>query len=53
MEGDGVKTETVTFRKDLHCVGSQCSKLIKWSEGQLLEFEAKSGKLAAWWVEQK
>jgi pimeloyl-ACP methyl ester carboxylesterase len=52
-ESDTAKSEGVAFRKDLHCVGNQCSKLIRWNDEQLLEFEAKSGKLAAWWVEQR
>ena len=49
---DLVKSERITFRDDLHCVGNQCSKLIAWGEGELLEFDPKGGKLAAWWVEQ-
>ena len=53
MEFDGITSEAVSFRDRLHCAGGQCSKLIDWGEGQLLEFEPKSGNLAAWWVEHQ
>ena len=53
MEGSGLRTEAVVFRKDLHCIGNQCSKLIRWSNDEVLEFDAKSGQLAGWWVEKR
>lgn len=53
MEGTGVKGEAVSFRKDLHCIGSQCTKLVQWSDGQILEFDAKDGRLVGWWLERR
>lgn len=53
MQGTGTTSEGVSFRKELHCVGSQCSKLLKWNDGQLLEFDAKGGRLVGWWVERR
>jgi hypothetical protein len=50
---EGTKSEGVSFRDGFHCAGGQCNKLLVWSEGQLLEFEPKSGKLVAWWVEKQ
>jgi hypothetical protein len=47
------KEEAVSFRDSSHCVAGMCSRLIKWDEGYVLEFNAKSGKLNAWWVEDR
>ena len=44
--------ETVAFRDGAQCVGTVCTTLIKWSDRQFLEFDAKSGNLVAWWIEK-
>ncbi len=46
-------TEVFRFNDGMHCVGSECSLLVKWSENELLEFDPKSGALKAWWSEEK
>jgi hypothetical protein len=51
--GNGTKGEGYTLAKGLHCVAERCGKLLQWTDGQLLEFEPKSGKTIAWWVEQR
>jgi pimeloyl-ACP methyl ester carboxylesterase len=45
-------TEAIAFRNGLHCAGKTCSKLVQWSEHVLLEFDAVTGSLKAWWIEQ-
>jgi pimeloyl-ACP methyl ester carboxylesterase len=47
----GTQSESVTFRGGQHCAGGRCAKLLEWSKGHVLEFEAETGKLLAWWVE--
>ena len=42
----------VAFRDGQQCVGTVCTTLIKWSDSQFLEFDAKSGNLVAWWIEK-
>jgi len=44
--------EAVTFRDELHCIGRTCSKLVKWSDLEILEFDPVNGGLRAWWVER-
>ena len=48
-----VRDESISFTKDLHCVASECTKLVKWSDRELLEFDAKSGRIFGWWIEQR
>jgi pimeloyl-ACP methyl ester carboxylesterase len=45
--------ESFSFRDGLLCTGSKCSTLIRWSEQEILEFDAKAGDLKAWWIEDK
>jgi pimeloyl-ACP methyl ester carboxylesterase len=45
--------EGISLREGILCAGNTCSKLVKWSEGQLLEFDAKTGQLKAWWIEDQ
>jgi pimeloyl-ACP methyl ester carboxylesterase len=48
---EGAVVEPVAFQNGLHCAGGACTKLIRWSERQVLEFDPRSGKLIAWWIE--
>jgi pimeloyl-ACP methyl ester carboxylesterase len=48
-----VQNESVSFAKDLHCAASQCTRLVKWTDREFLEFDAESGKIFGWWIEQR
>jgi len=47
------QNESVSFAKNLHCAAGQCTKLLKWTDREILEFDAKSGKIFGWWIEQQ
>jgi len=47
----GETHETVAFRDGLHCGGPDCTVLVQWAPGQILEFDPASGALRAWWIE--
>jgi pimeloyl-ACP methyl ester carboxylesterase len=48
---DSSRIEPIAFRNGMHCVSGSCTKLIKWGDEQLLEFDPRTGKLVAWWIE--
>ena len=52
-EGGGERPQDVTFHDGLHCADKTCSRLVRWSDGYILEFDPKTGDLDAWWVEDK
>lgn len=52
MESSSQDTETVAFKDGLECAKNACSVLIMWSERNVLEFDAKTGALRAWWIEE-
>jgi len=51
MTAAGESRENFSFRNGLLCSSDVCSVVIKWSEHEILEFDAKGGKLKAWWVQ--
>jgi pimeloyl-ACP methyl ester carboxylesterase len=53
MVGNNEASEDFTVRDGLHCVGTTCSRLVRWSDGYLLEFDQNTGRLNAWWVENR
>ena len=53
MVGKNEIPEDFTFRDGLHCAGSACSRLVRWSDGYMLEFDPKTGNLDAWWIEDR
>ena len=55
MASSGTTYEVVSFRQGLHCAAGavMSSKILQWREAELLEFDAGSGKLIGWWVEQR
>jgi pimeloyl-ACP methyl ester carboxylesterase len=40
------------FRDGIHCAGTACGRLVKWSDDRLLEFDPESGKIKGWWIER-
>ena len=44
------KREAISFRNGLHCVAKACTKLVRWSDSEMLQFDPASGNLKAWWV---
>jgi pimeloyl-ACP methyl ester carboxylesterase len=52
LEIDSSPREKIAFRDGLHCAGTKCSILVRWTENQLLEFDAKSRNVSAWWAEE-
>ena len=44
--------QAVNFRGGLHCSDGACRRLVKWSDREDLEFDLKSGDLAAWWIQR-
>ena len=42
----------VSFEDGRFCLGDDCRVLLQWSDRQLLEFNAQTGKIAAWWVKE-
>ena len=53
MAGSDETPEDVTFKDGLHCASDTCTRLVRWSDGHLLEFDPKTGNLDAWWVEDR
>lgn len=53
METTRQSSETIAFRNGMQCAGEACSVLERWSERELLEFDPTSGRLAAWWIEDR
>ena len=53
MTGAEETPEDFTFKDGMHCVGGECTKLVRWSDGYLLGFDPKTGNLNAWWIEDK
>ena len=51
LRAEAESRESVAFRDGLRCVAGTCSRLIQWADGQILEFDPKTGNLRAWWVE--
>lgn len=45
--------ESVAFRDGMHCAGQACALLVQWAPGQILEFDADSGDIHAWWIEER
>ncbi len=46
------RTPAVTVKNKLLCVETTCNRYFRWKDGSLLEFDAKSGNLAALWIKQ-
>jgi hypothetical protein len=53
MQAASDARESFLFRAGLLCSGNNCSTLIRWSDHEILEFDAKAGDLKAWWIEDK
>jgi dienelactone hydrolase len=44
--------EAVDFHDKQQCARKTCSKLVRWSDRDILEFDPDKGSLRAWWFEQ-
>ena len=44
--------EGVESRDGIQCSRKICSKLVRWSDHDILEFDPEKGDLRAWWFEQ-
>jgi hypothetical protein len=42
--------ERFVFRNGLHCGSGTCSRLVRWSSSEILEFDSKAEYLRGWWV---
>jgi pimeloyl-ACP methyl ester carboxylesterase len=42
--------EAFSFRGGLLCVAAACTKLIQWSDREILEYDPNAGELKAWWI---
>jgi hypothetical protein len=53
MEPGDDHIQNYLFRDGFHCIGEICSRLVGWSNRQILEFDPKSGAIKAWWIEDQ
>jgi hypothetical protein len=51
MDSEQEATDPYSFREGNFCLKDVCAELIKWSDREMLAFDAKTGALRAWWID--